>query len=382
MKNILYLHAGAEMYGADKILLELVTGLDKKKFKPIVILPNKGILKDRLEEVGIETYVIDYPILRRKYFTPKGIFNYVRKYRQSCQNIIRLLDQKRYNIDIIHINTTAVLEGIYLKKELNAKLVWHVHEILLKPKLVAKTINHLVGRYSDQVVVVSKAVKDHLIKSGNVENDKVTVIYNGVDSEKFKPGKPTDYLFKEWQIPKNAIKVGMIGRVNAWKGQNEFLEAAKILLAKNNQLYFFIIGSAFAGQEWRVDELRNNILQIPDHNRIKYSEYRSDTPELDDFFDLLVLPSTNPDPLPTVVLEAMSSGTAVVGYRHGGVTEMVNDTVTGYLAEVNNPMDLAKKIELAISNNLEQLGKNARERILTKFSEDNFIKSFEDIYSN
>ena len=44
MKNILYLHAGAEMYGADKILLELVTGLDKSKYRPIVILPETGIL--------------------------------------------------------------------------------------------------------------------------------------------------------------------------------------------------------------------------------------------------------------------------------------------------------------------------------------------------
>ena len=58
MKNILYLHAGAEMYGADKILLELVTGLDKSKFHPIVVLPNDGILKDKLIENGIETYYI------------------------------------------------------------------------------------------------------------------------------------------------------------------------------------------------------------------------------------------------------------------------------------------------------------------------------------
>ena len=66
MKNILYLHAGAEMYGADKILLELTTGLNKKKFRPIVILPSDGILKDILERNGIEFYVIPYPILRRK----------------------------------------------------------------------------------------------------------------------------------------------------------------------------------------------------------------------------------------------------------------------------------------------------------------------------
>ena len=68
MKNILYLHAGAEMYGADKILLELVCGLNKNLFHPIVVLPEHGILEKKLKENKIETYVIPYPILRRKYF--------------------------------------------------------------------------------------------------------------------------------------------------------------------------------------------------------------------------------------------------------------------------------------------------------------------------
>ncbi|OYR95151.1 glycosyl transferase family 1, partial [Lactobacillus taiwanensis] len=73
MKTILYLHAGAEMYGADKILLELVSGLDKTKFRPIVILPTDGVLRKKLEEENIFVHVISYPVLRRKYFNPKGI---------------------------------------------------------------------------------------------------------------------------------------------------------------------------------------------------------------------------------------------------------------------------------------------------------------------
>ena len=53
MENILYLHAGAEMYGADKILLELVSGLNPKRFHPIVVLPEHGILEKRLKENNI-----------------------------------------------------------------------------------------------------------------------------------------------------------------------------------------------------------------------------------------------------------------------------------------------------------------------------------------
>lgn len=50
MKKILYLHAGAEMYGADKILLELVEGIDKSKYKPIVILPEHGVLTETMKQ--------------------------------------------------------------------------------------------------------------------------------------------------------------------------------------------------------------------------------------------------------------------------------------------------------------------------------------------
>ncbi len=378
MKNILYLHAGAEMYGADKILLELVTGLDKSKFHPIVVLPNDGILKDKLIENGIETYVVHYPILRRKYFNLKGIINYGLNYFGKSNEIVKFLKNKR--IDIIHANTTAVLEGIYLKKKLKCKLVWHVHEIILKPAIINKTISYLIGKYADKCVAVSKAVKKHLIDSKFIDEDKVEVIYNGVDTERFNPNVENKYLYKEWNIPDEAIKVGMIGRVNAWKGQNDFLDAAEELLKKYSNLYIFIVGSAFAGEEWRVDELKKKIADSKNKDRIIFSEFRTDTPEIHSFFDVLVLPSTNPDPLPTVVLEAMGCGTTVVGYNHGGVTEMVINGETGLLAEVKNSKDLGKKIQQVLESDYKLMGQKARDRAVKNFSEYSFINNFSKVY--
>ena len=378
MKNILYLHAGAEMYGADKILLELVTGLDNSKFHPIVVLPNDGILKDKLIENGIETYVVHYPILRRKYFNLKGIINYGLSYLGKSNEIVKLLKNKK--IDIIHANTTAVLEGIYLKKKLKCKLIWHVHEIILKPAIINKTISYLIGKYADKCVAVSKAVKKHLIDSKFIDENKVEVIYNGVDTERFNPNVENKYLYKEWNVPDEAIKVGMIGRVNAWKGQNDFLDAAEGLLKKYSNLYIFIVGSAFAGEEWRVDELKKKIADSQNKDRIIFSEFRTDTPEIHSFFDVLVLPSTNPDPLPTVVLEAMGCGTPIVGYNHGGVTEMVINGETGLLAEVKSSKDLGRKIQQALESDYKLMGQKARDRAVKNFSEYSFISNFSKVY--
>ena len=98
MKTILYLHAGAEMYGADKILLELVTGLDKTKFRPIVVLPTDGVLREKLESAGIKVHVISYPILRRKYFNPKGIVNYLSSYQSKSNAIVDYLNQNNTHL--------------------------------------------------------------------------------------------------------------------------------------------------------------------------------------------------------------------------------------------------------------------------------------------
>lgn len=380
MKTILYLHAGAEMYGADKILLQLVTGLDKERFRPIVVLPNDGVLKEKLLANNIETYVISYPILRRKYFTPRGIFSYISHYEKSCKNIINLLQKKEIKVDIIHINTMAVLEGIYLKKKLNTKLYWHVHEIILSPKPVAEILKHLVGRYSDKIIAVSEAVKNNLSYSNNISS-KIHVIYNGIDSNKFNPKVDYEYLLNEWKVPSNSIRVGMIGRVNGWKGQDDFLDATVPLLKKYTNLYLFIVGSAFEGQEWRVKNLKNRIQEEPNNDRIIYSEYRSDNAAVENMFNILVLPSTSPDPLPTVVLEAMGCGKAIVGYRHGGVKEMVVDKWNGLLAIPRSTDDLKQKIDEVISDGkYEQMGKNSRKRQVQYFSLQTFIDKFQKLY--
>lgn len=382
MKNILYLHAGAEMYGADKILLELVTGLDKSKYRPIVVLPENGILVEKLREAGVETYVVEYPILRRKYFNPRGIAEYATHYSSSSKEIMRLLEDKGIKIDIIHVNTTAVLEGIYLKRKLQAKLLWHVHEIILKPKLIYKFISYLIGKYADECIVVSEAVKKHLINSKLIDPKRIKVIYNGVDSETFSPDVDYGYLLQEWNIPQNAVKVGVIGRLNAWKGQNDFLDATEPLLAKYDDLYLFVIGSPFAGQEWRLTDLKKRIAQSKFHDRIIFSEFRKDNAAVHNLLDILVLPSTNPDPLPTVVLEAMASGKPIVGYAHGGICEMVEEKENGLLARVNDSSDLELKIgELVASKKMRmQFGETSRRRQLAKFSLISFIKDFENAY--
>ncbi|RSJ39831.1 glycosyltransferase family 4 protein [Streptococcus sanguinis] len=379
MKRILYLHAGAEMYGADKVLLELVKGLDKDEFEPHIILPNDGPLVEALRQVGAQVSVLDYPILRRKYFNPKGIADYIRSYNFYAKQIA--LYAREHSIDMVHNNTAAVLEGIYLKRKLKLPLIWHVHEIIVKPKAISDFINMLMGRYADKIVTVSQAVANHIKQSPFIKDSQVEVIYNGVDNAVYYPMDASS-IREKFDIAQDALVIGMIGRVNAIKGQNDFIEAVEPLLEKNEQAVAFLAGGVFPGEEWRLEELDKRIASSSVVSQIHRIDYYDKTSELYNMFDIFVLPSIKPDSLPTVVLEAMACSKPVVGYNNGGIAEMVVDDKSGCLAKPNCPQELSNAISLLLdsSEKREKFGRVGYQRQKELFSLESYIKNFSELY--
>ncbi|OFL48005.1 glycosyltransferase family 4 protein [Streptococcus sp. HMSC076C08] len=381
MKRILYLHAGAEMYGADKVLLELIKGLDSKEFEAHVILPNDGVLVEALRQVGAKVSVLDYPILRRKYFNPKGIADYIRSYNFYAKQIA--LYAREHSIDMVHNNTAAVLEGIYLKRKLKLPLIWHVHEIIVKPKAISDFINMLMGRYADKIVTVSQAVANHIKQSPFIKDSQVEVIYNGVDNAVYYPMDASS-IREKFDIAQDALVIGMIGRVNAIKGQNDFIEAVEPLLEKNEQAVAFLAGGVFPGEEWRLDELDKRIASSSVVSQIHRIDYYDKTSELYNMFDIFVLPSIKPDSLPTVVLEAMACSKPVVGYNNGGIAEMVVDDKSGCLVKPNSPQELSNAISLLLdsSEKREKFGRVGYQRQKELFSLESYIKNFSEFYDN
>ena len=381
MKRILYLHAGAEMYGADKVLLELIKGLDRQEFEAHVILPNNGVLVETLRQFGAQVSVLDYPILRRKYFNPKGILEYLKSYRRYSKKIVQYVREN--GIDLVHNNTTAVLEGIYIKRKVKLPLIWHVHEIIVKPKVVSDFINLLMGRYADKIITVSQAVACHVNQSPFIKESQIQVIYNGVDNAVYHPMQAST-VREQFAISQESLVIGMIGRVNAWKGQGDFLEAVTPILEQNPNAIAFLAGSAFTGEEWRVEELESKIAKSSVVSQIKRIEYYEHTAELYNMFDIFVLPSTNPDPLPTVVLEAMACGKPVVGYRHGGVCEMVAEGINGLFASPGQAQELSEVILELVSDSEKrnQFGGASIKRQRELFSLESYIRSFSDLYKS
>jgi glycosyltransferase involved in cell wall biosynthesis len=382
MINILFLHAGAEMYGADKVLLDLIRNLDKKKYCAYVILPDHGILADALKQEKVNVTVLPYPIMRRKYFNPKGILKFWLEINKSNNQLVKIA--ANCNINIVHTNTAAVLEGCFISRKLHIPQIWSIHEIIEHPKIIYMLTSRIIARYSTQTICDSNAVKTHLEESGYFQYNQIKTIYNGVDSKRFNPNSDCEYLYNEWNIPKSAKIIGMMGRVNSWKGQGDFLDAVNIIMKEYSNVYAIFVGAAFKGEEWREKELKEKIAISPYKNRIINVGYRTDSEGIYKLLDIFVLPSTNPDPLPTVVLESMATGKPIVGYRHGGICEMVKDGYNGLLADVGNTEDLACKIKLLLDDDQmrKEFGEHSRKRLLENFSLESYVNNYSKIYDN
>ena len=377
--GVLFAHAGAELYGADRVLLELAAGLKARGHALQVVLPGPGPLHDELARVGVATQQRNLGVLRRRYFTPLGLMNRLCRVLRAAFYMRRLI--RAHGLAIVHSNTTAVLAGALAARLARVPHVWHVHEITTRPRWFAKGMALCVGLLSQRAVFVSAASRDHLCALSPRVRDKALVIHNGIDTARALAGR-RGVLRAECGWREDHCVVGMLGRINWWKGQAALLACAARLLPGDAGLRFIMVGGTFDGDNRVRDELLASIAQQGLSGRVVVQDFRNDVGNVLADIDIFVLPSTEPDPFPTVVLEAMAAGKPVVAFRHGGVCEMVDDGVSGILCAPVSADEMVAAIQrLAASPALRaQMGQAGRERLQRLFTRDAFIDRFAALY--
>ena len=377
--NILFVHAGAEMYGADRILLELLSGLRENDFKVHVVLPNNGPLVEELIKMDIKPQIQNLGVLRRKYFNFYGLIN--RTWHLALAVIMLIKFIKNNHISIVHSNTTAVLAGSIAAKISRIPHVWHVHEITTKPKWFVKTISNLIVFLSNKVVFVSYATMSHMTSLNPQLNAVGVVIHNGIDDARVTNGnRGVIRSLCGWSFDDYVI--GMVGRINWWKGQSILMDCAEILAPQMPNLKFLFVGGTFAGEEGLRDLLIERVKLSNFAEQIKILDYREDVNNILADLDVFVLPSTEPDPFPTVVLEAMSTSLPIVAFRHGGVCEMVVDGESGILCSPCSSEEMITAIRNleGIRSKGMKMGHEGLNRIRSNFTKEVFLHKFVNLY--
>lgn len=277
-----------------------------------------------------------------------------------------------HKIDLIHTNTILTPEGAYAAQALKLPHAWHLRELLgpgnpfRLPFEGARFGTYLKKRCS---ALIANAHRTAEIVRPWMPTGLLRVVPNGIDL--------TDFLRIPRAVASNKkVVIGMVGSLTSrWKKHALFIEAAA-LVDRNLPVEFRIYGEdpshngTVPGDAY-VDALRSSITHYQLADRISFRGHVSNPAAIMSELDILCHPADG-ESFGRIVAEAMAAGLPVVGVRGGGVGELVDDEITGLLADIDNAQELARHLETLIGNpqTRHNLGIAGRKRAVEHYSID------------
>ena len=297
------------------------------------------------------------------------------KYRPAFKalSLALAINSDRVDAEIIHFHTWYMsLAGFIAKKLYDVKLIATVHS--LEPKRPWKR-EALAEAYNlslwlertgleacDAVIAVSKAMKRDLVEVYGIEEDKIAVIYNGIDETRWRP-IVDEKILKKYHIKKPYIL--FVGRLSKQKGIFNLLKAFKLLSDKAS----LVLVTGKPDERKVVDEFEKAINEVGNVVWINKMLKDEELIPLYTMASVFVCPSIY-EPFGIVNLEAMATETPVVAFKTGGIPELVVDGETGILVRPGDVKELANAIEYVLKNPEigKVMGENGRKRVLQYFT--------------
>jgi len=247
-------------------------------------------------------------------------------------------------------------------------LVFHCHHRILQP--AAARLAGVALRWSRAGMIACCRFAARPL-APYVLAERSRIVYDGVSEPAWR---------RRSRDPSKPWNIGVVGRIEPEKGQMEFVEAARILSSELTDCRFIVAGAPlFSGPEY-LARVRSASRDLP----ITFLGWQEDIGDVFSQLDLLVVPSTDIDSTPRVVIEAFSGGLPVVAFPAGGIPENIEDGRTGFLAAANSPAALAARIRSVLSMRLRALrevAERAEEVWQEKYSLDRFRQEVGDAIS-
>lgn len=356
MKNILLLVPRMNIGGAESYVALVARSLKSLGYN-VFIASAGGALAVELQKEGIKHFFL--PIRLSKYIS--GIL---------LKRII-----KKYNIEIIHANSEAagiVAVKTRQKYNLDIPIVYTAHGVL--PAKVKDIINQV-----DKIIAVSNFSREAAIKEGFSAN-KIEVVYNGVDIDKFKPHEEKrNLLRKKYNIPQDAFTMIIVSRIKNLrnKGHQHLLN---VLSEYEVSKYWHLV---VIGKGKGLGSLKQKVKEHNLQDRVHLLGHKTDVENYEDMADVVVLPSYF-ETFGLVLAEGMAMEKPAVAFKVGGVPEVIEDNKTGFVVDYDNDDELVEKLAILAKNPdlCKQMGIQARKKVAKDFANEIMIKKLEEIYKS
>jgi glycosyltransferase involved in cell wall biosynthesis len=349
--------------GAGFYLLNLLRSHDRNKFVLSIALPRGSMLKERLAPLGVHIYEFDSLI--SKSFELSAI--------KILSQLIRIVDP-----DIVH--THAALSGRIAGKRCGKYVVYTRHSgfspnPLFKTnpgKMVFKLISE---RYADRIIAVSENCRDDLISCG-ISAARIDVILNGSPPVHRINEEQRAALRMENGYTPDENLVGIIARVEPYKGHMLLLEAAKILKDEGRKLKFIVAGTGSCEADVKN---RANALGLSD--MVVFPGFVKDVASLLNMLDLQINASYV-EATSMSLIEGMSIGLPAVASDAGGNPGVIKDCVNGLLFKSRDSASLAACIARFFDSPklLEKLSEGALDVYNSFFTCERFARNTEATY--
>ncbi|MFA7467821.1 MAG: glycosyltransferase [Desulfotomaculaceae bacterium] len=363
--QILHVIGGGEFGGAERQILNLASAIDQQKvFLHVCCLFTAPFLQVA-EEHGLSAVAV--PMKHKLDFSVAG-------------RLYSLIREK--HIDLVHTHgVRANLLGRMAAKLSGKPVITTVHSRLAfdYPGLLSRTVNSWTERatrgLTDHFIAVSRGLREALLNEG-VPDKKITVIYNGLDVDEFKPPEERGRFRRSLKLADDVPLVAVIGRMHPVKGHRFFLEAAVEVLASKPEVRFLLIGS---GPERQVLQELVGELKITD--RVIFTGFIEDIVSVLADIDVLAIPSLS-EGLPVTAIEAMSSFVPVVATSVGGLPEVIQDCRTGLLVNPGSAEALARGILWVLNNRAEaqEMARRGYATVENNFSARSMARGTEGVY--
>lgn len=375
LANILFVSRTSKLTGAENTVLALAKKLDKK-YCPLFVLPDdKGLFFKKLKQYGLKTVIINMSFIR----VTKNPFLMIWFGINIFKNNVKLARLcKKEKISIIICNSFQDSFYVVLASKIfKISTIIYIKNILDRKwkKMIRAKIGDCLAQ---KIIAVSKRAADEFTFFSK-HKQKVSVIYDALDVDNFISA-PIDNAIRD-KYYTHGFNILNIGNLSQLKGQHLLLQSIGNPKLSGLDIKVFFLGDVYSSQE---QSYRRYLIRLAKDlgiaEKVYFLGFREDVNSFLYYADLLVHCPTIEDAFPRVILEALSYGKIVIATGVGGIPEMIEDGINGFLVPPDASF-LGDKINYVYNNlnSLQPIKENAYRIVKEKFDIGSQIKKTEDI---
>lgn len=371
--KVLHIHTLPVITGSGINTLLTMTGLDKDRFDVEFACAPGGPLADEAVMQGIKFHPIRHFVQRVSPYNDIA----------ALGELVSLMRKNKY--DIVHShNSKAGFIGRLAAKITRVPVIVHtIHGFAFhdqeKPPRRALFIllEKFAAPMADKLIVISNPLREWGLSLGIGKPEQYITIYSGIELDKFRTNIDVIKKKAEFGIGPGDKVVGVVSKLWEGKGHKCILQAAGEVVKKVHNVKFL-----FVGEGYLKDELENLADELGLKDKVIFTGFRTDIPEITACFDIALLVSLF-EGLGRVLLEAMAMGKAVIASRVGGIIDVVDDGKTGILIPPGDKEALAQAMVRLLSDSdlAARMGKAGKEKIDARFSAKTMVKEIEKVYN-